>query len=101
MILDPSRDGLEVFYDNKVRSLVGTPENCINWVIKICCEPVRVWESSKELYVKSNLFDYKGKTWEQLSEIYLDVKGIGRVYMDYLDRIGIEFKRLDVKRVDL
>lgn len=101
MILDPTRDGgLEVFYDNKLRNLVGTPENCADWVVEVSCEKLE-WNSSKELYDNQRLFSYKGETWEQLTDMYLDMNGAGIVYADIFDRIGIEFKRLNVMRVDL
>jgi len=100
IILDPSRDGLEILYDNKLTNIVGLPEKCIDWLIRVSCGVLEI-TSSKEIYEGSNFFEYKGRTWEQLSKLYLDINGIGRVYANILDEIGIEFEKLDVKRVNL
>lgn len=101
MILDPSRDGIEVFYDDKIRNLTGDPEKCVDWIVKMLSDKLD-YDSSKELYDKSDLlFNYKGDVWVQYTIPYLDTIGIGRFYVDLFDRIGFTFKKVDVKRIEL
>jgi hypothetical protein len=100
MILDPNKEGIEVYYYNKIRNLTGYPEKCIEWIILECCEELE-WDFNNTLDDSIHVVYYKGKSYEQITRPYLDCDGIGRVYEDMFDRIGFLFHKTDIKRVNL
>lgn len=100
MILDPNRDGVELFYDDKILNLVGNVEKCVDYVISLTCD-IFEYESTKELYDKKNVFKYNGKYYELLTKLYVDTNGIGRCYSDYLDQFRIPYSKVEVKRINV
>jgi len=100
MILDPTREGIEVYYDNKITNIIGIPEICVDWVIRQTSD-IEEYNSTKEIYDSKNVFNYRGEIYEQLVFPHLDLHGEGRVYADFFDKIGFKYDKVDVKRVDL
>ena len=100
MILDPNRKGVDIYYHNKLRCLEGSPEVCLDYIIKLACDVIDYYSESKNLYQDGGL-NYKGKHYIQLSKIVLDCNCIGRVYVDLFGRIGLKYDKLDVKRIML
>jgi len=81
MIIDPRRNNCIIWFVNKSKrqSIVGTPEECVDRIVK---------------YATKNVMD-KGTGKEerlQWCKIRLDVTGsIGKLYADYFREKGIKF----------
>jgi len=108
MFLDPTGNGIEIWYDDKMRNLVGHIEQCTKYIIDISMEVYN--ESDDELVkeVKSmlkhkecNFVWFKGKKYIQYKEVKLDTNGFGRLWADYFNKIGLKFLKVDVKRINL
>lgn len=85
IILDPSRDGCEIWYRNYVSSIKGTIED-------VC----------KNLFKRITYIIYeRDGTYRcfQCKSIGLDVTGYGLAYKDCLERMGIEIEEIKPKHV--
>lgn len=100
MIIDPNRSGIELFYDDKIRNLVGDIDKCIKHIILLTCEYFNP-KSSKEFYGNDNIFTYKGKRFRQFITPYLDCNGIGAIYRKEFFEIGYNYNKVDVRRINL
>ena len=86
MIIDPGRTGCTVWFINKskMQSINGTPEECVDRIVK---------------YAIKNVLDKESGLSEkvQLCKIRLDTSGgIGKLYADIFRDKGIEFDAVKI-----
>ena len=105
MILDPTSNSLEVFYDGKLRNLVGFPEDILAWVVDLCSILADEWyedcDYDDAVWGDDYELKYKGCDLVQITIPYLDVNNFGKLWVRLFSDIGFQFKELDVKRIDL
>lgn len=98
MIIDPKRDGAEVFYSGKLRNVVGHPVDVFDWIVELICD--EDYEDNI-VFDEDMVIEYKGRKMEQLTIPYIDVKVIGMVYVDLFNQYGMLYEKLDIERVNV
>ena len=108
MFLDPNRNGIEVWYSNKMRNLQGGIEECTKWIIDVSFEKYDpndkyLVEEVKEAlkHNQCSFVYFKNDKYIQYESIMLDTNGLGKLWADYFDKIGFRYEKVDVKRVKL
>jgi len=93
---------MSIVQDSKITNLKGTVEKCTDWIVEAYCQKIdNTYMDVKEIYSELNVFEYRDVTYAQRYKIIIDAHGIGGVYVNYLDKVGIKFENLDVKNVNL
>ncbi len=106
MFLDPNKKGIEVWYDDKMRNLVGGVEECVKWILEVSIDEYRPDDEWQQVILELNrwnLVEFKDKKYVQLSpgEFLLDCHGFGRMWADYFEKINLKYKEVDIKRIKL
>lgn len=86
MILDPHREGCVVWFGIYVTHLRGDPQTVCNDIWERVTRPI---ENNGEI------------KYEQIYEIGIDIKGIGIIYKDYLNKLGLKTVDIKSKEVSL
>ena len=106
MFLDPNKKGIEVWYNDKMRNLVGGVEDCVEWIIEVSLEEFDQhdeWQQEVLKYEEWSPVYFKDKKYVQYSKniFMLDCNGFGRIWADYFEKINLKYKEVDIKRINL
>lgn len=87
MIIDPYKNGVQIFTDSNITSIKGGN------VIGICQEIYKRVTIPRE--------DISGRiVYDQIYELHMDIGGIGIAYKDCLENMGLKISDMRYKNVD-
>ena len=102
MIIDPHGNGVEIFYDDKIKNLVGHPERIRDWIVDLCSMSKDEYDYDEfDKYHKPNEFVFYGENWVQITYPHLDINGFGRMWADLFDEVGFKWDKVSVEKVVL